>query len=144
MNEIGSMIKVTAKIMDIERHLDTIILPHYPKDAGGLSSVDLKKTKAILKASSSLKIPKEITAHIAFVSLNTPVSPVSFNKGRKMKTLSARQQGKGAATFTSADKDAGRIFDALLKIPGVDVIFCVHQPYSLLSLSSLSLSNSFC
>ena len=114
VNEIGSMIKVTAKIMDIEGHLDTTILPHYPKDADGLSSVDPKKTKAILKASSSLKIPKEITAHIAFVSLNTPVSPVSFNKGRKMKTLSARQQGKGAATFTSADKDAGRIFDAAL------------------------------
>ena len=98
VNEIGSMIKVSAKVKDVENHLSTTIVPHYPKNSLG---ADLKKSKGILKASSGFKVPKDISHHIAFVSLNTPVSPASFDRGRKIKSSSTRRH-HGEKVMSSA------------------------------------------
>ena len=81
-NLSGGMIKVTAPVKSIEKHLSTKIM--------ALKAFDDNKHVRVLKASTALVIPDNIHKHISFISLNTPFNP-SFFGHKRMRTQSHKK-----------------------------------------------------
>ena len=81
-NLSGGMIKVTAPVKSIEKHLSTKI--NVLKADGGNEHV------GIFKASAALSIPEKIHKHISFISLNTQFNPSFFGQ-KRMRTPSLKK-----------------------------------------------------
>ena len=124
VNTIGSIIEVTAKVADVQRHLSTTISPYKLReraDSGKRQRVSKKNEKVIYKASSSINISDRISDKIAFTTLNTPeASDFTVADGSQSFSMNPRK----AITKMSTSADNVSFVSAY-----GDQVFLFFQPY---------------